>query len=474
MRDSNHYVVDEQSQLPPHLLPPPYMVDIDGHAHPVHVQEALLRLIRPHEEGEAKEQSTEELEDYDDYMKKKLALLGKREQQGLGWFGRQKLSSRVGVTGSGGGGCDKEPVAGGCDKEPVAGGCDKEPAAGGSDKEPVAVGCDKEPVAGGCDKEPVAGGSGTCLTEAAESLAGVEDSEMVVDSCKEDGQQDLGGHGEEGGSSGSCGEMNNLNALACGTVRATGETTSSLLKEKEEEVGLAGGRRDSSEGQGQLKENGQMAINSEMAVNGEVAGEVEADTDAAKIVKISERERFAEESMSNGGSVVKRRTGGESEGSGDGGRSQGEESVQGGREEVVEVLEEEGRNVSNMLSSLVYSLGLGEAETKKLISFWHSRVIIPPFGPAQLAQSLARRQELYRREQENFEQENEKARLREEQVSQWAGKEFRSWRVWHVVTVWTSLYCSYGLRLWSKKLVVMSILLYSVAVNYGRGEATAL
>ncbi|XP_060082031.1 bromodomain and WD repeat-containing protein 3-like [Ylistrum balloti] len=34
MRDSNNYVLDEQTQQPPHLMPPPFLVDIDGNPYP--------------------------------------------------------------------------------------------------------------------------------------------------------------------------------------------------------------------------------------------------------------------------------------------------------------------------------------------------------------------------------------------------------------------------------------------------------
>ena len=71
MRDRNHFVVDEQSQRPPHLLPPPYLVDIDGHAHPARHQEALLRHMRPVKPD--KPDSTEgEEEDYDEFMRRRL------------------------------------------------------------------------------------------------------------------------------------------------------------------------------------------------------------------------------------------------------------------------------------------------------------------------------------------------------------------------------------------------------------------
>ena len=64
-------MVDEQSQRPPHLLPPPYLVDIDGHAHPARHQEALLRHMRPVKPD--KPDSTEgEEEDYDEFMRRRL------------------------------------------------------------------------------------------------------------------------------------------------------------------------------------------------------------------------------------------------------------------------------------------------------------------------------------------------------------------------------------------------------------------
>ncbi|XP_052241692.1 bromodomain and WD repeat-containing protein 3-like isoform X2 [Dreissena polymorpha] len=41
MRDSNHYVLDEQTQQAPHLMPPPFLVDLDGNPYPP----ALQRLV---------------------------------------------------------------------------------------------------------------------------------------------------------------------------------------------------------------------------------------------------------------------------------------------------------------------------------------------------------------------------------------------------------------------------------------------
>lgn len=44
IRDSNNYVLDEQTQTDPHLMPPPFLVDVDGNPHPLHFQ----RLVPGH------------------------------------------------------------------------------------------------------------------------------------------------------------------------------------------------------------------------------------------------------------------------------------------------------------------------------------------------------------------------------------------------------------------------------------------
>lgn len=38
IRDANHFVVDEQTQTMPHLMPPPFLVDVDGNPHPPTLQ----------------------------------------------------------------------------------------------------------------------------------------------------------------------------------------------------------------------------------------------------------------------------------------------------------------------------------------------------------------------------------------------------------------------------------------------------
>lgn len=41
MRDTNNYVLDEQTQQPPHLMPPPFLVDIDGNPYPPRFQKLV-------------------------------------------------------------------------------------------------------------------------------------------------------------------------------------------------------------------------------------------------------------------------------------------------------------------------------------------------------------------------------------------------------------------------------------------------
>lgn len=38
IRDANNYVLDEQTQQAPHLMPPPFLVDVDGNPHPTKFQ----------------------------------------------------------------------------------------------------------------------------------------------------------------------------------------------------------------------------------------------------------------------------------------------------------------------------------------------------------------------------------------------------------------------------------------------------
>uniref|UniRef100_A0A1X7SPL1 Uncharacterized protein n=1 Tax=Amphimedon queenslandica TaxID=400682 RepID=A0A1X7SPL1_AMPQE len=82
MRDRNNYVVDEQTQLPPHLLPPPYLVDIDGHPYPVKYQESILKHLRTGTNAHSlsADRPTDDTEDYDEYMRKHFAQFDKERK----------------------------------------------------------------------------------------------------------------------------------------------------------------------------------------------------------------------------------------------------------------------------------------------------------------------------------------------------------------------------------------------------------
>ncbi len=41
MRDANNFVLDEQTQQAPHLMPPPFLVDMDGNPHPIQFQKLV-------------------------------------------------------------------------------------------------------------------------------------------------------------------------------------------------------------------------------------------------------------------------------------------------------------------------------------------------------------------------------------------------------------------------------------------------
>ena len=95
MQDRNHYVVDETTQLPPHLLPPPYLVDIDGNAHLARHQDAILKLFR-RVERVRQDRSSDEAEDYDEYMKKHLSQIKRHTFRHVrGRTNSQETRSRV-------------------------------------------------------------------------------------------------------------------------------------------------------------------------------------------------------------------------------------------------------------------------------------------------------------------------------------------------------------------------------------------
>ncbi|XP_019863293.1 PREDICTED: uncharacterized protein LOC109592224 [Amphimedon queenslandica] len=79
-------------------------------------------------------------------------------------------------------------------------------------------------------------------------------------------------------------------------------------------------------------------------------------------------------------------------------------------DEVVDIIEGDGgdQNIQNMLSSIVYSLGLDESETLVAISNWHKRHILPTIDSATISSEQARLYELRSLENEWIETESNK------------------------------------------------------------------
>ena len=87
------------------------------------------------------------------------------------------------------------------------------------------------------------------------------------------------------------------------------------------------------------------------------------------------------------------------------------EAVERVHVDVEGVVEGEGDNVQAMLSSLVYSLGLGEMEAKEAISLWQNRTIITPLDSGHLSLYLAKRQQLYEEEEAHYQKMLERSEL---------------------------------------------------------------
>ncbi len=351
MRDNHHYVVDEQSQLPPHLLPPPYLVDIDGHAHPIRYQEALLRLVRPVEQIKM-EQCKEEVEDYDEYMKKRLERV---KQESFG-FRRAKHH----VAGVGGGVSNAHGLNGFSNSGNALNG--GESALGDGDVLNDGGGGD------GMAENVMGGANGRCLDGISADSASLSPA-----------QQNSPGPSPH--------KMDTTHSEAMDHSDIDNNVTSNLKTPP-----VPNGKGSSMPVMDSVLGNGSSHSLPENHYSNHDRGHESED----QTVEIADG-------------------GGRGEGNVEGGGG-GERGV----EEVVDVVDTEesrdGQNVQNMLSSLVYSLGLNELETKRIIALWHNRTVVPPLDPTQLGAELAKRELLFRVEHESYVLETRRARLKSEQV----------------------------------------------------------
>lgn len=381
MRDNHHYVVDEQSQVPPHLLPPPYLVDIDGHAHPVQYQESLLRLIRPAEQVKV-DQSIEEVEDYDDYMKNRLAIV-KEKSFGFEWVRQQRVGgvspNSVGVVG--GGGSTRSASADGIKSNDTG---DRNVTAAEDLSSQHTVENSKMETSSSGDVHL------RTLSEAEvmednmniQDLAGSETKQGHVAAVNGCSSSSLVGHRVEPGIADGSSTRSSCKSAFSDKDNQTAE------EEPSHEPALQNLRRSGGGGE----ERGQ---------DDDGVSHVEDDAGRTRRRGASQDEGVRQDEGARK----------------DGGARQDEGEANHVEVDVVEeASQSELQNVHNMLSSLVYSLGLNEMETKRLVSLWHNRVIIPPLGHAQLSHELAKRQQLFQEEEQNFELETQKALLRDEQV----------------------------------------------------------
>ena len=478
MRDRNHYVVDEQTQLPPHLLPPPYLVDIDGHAHPACYQEALLRQVRPVERVRPG-RTNEEMEDYDEYMKRHLL---KVKQQSFG-FGRTRSNFNTSILGS---------------TTSLSNRSSSDRNADGALLSPVHVRQREDSATAGTSSDAASSTNGNGGVESGEAMDIGGSGDVVVSSSRVVEQQ-VG----EKSCPASWSERDDGEAGPSGQETITSPTAAvevSVGSGNLERHGLSEteGHRANLENENDKNEDQSSHVPSQdrrFEANEELVA-VEHNYSSSSSLGGGHGSGPAQASNSNsiqplpststyhpppptvpvvggasssppqpGGSVhvgdtlrgdndtgmepgirnIPDSDGSSSHwngirtrrqlriGSGSGippngeqdhrpperpldllrqrsGRGQDEEEVQ---VNIVDVDEgsQDSQSSQNMLSSLVYSLGLTEHETKQAISLWHNRMIIPPLDPAELGAMWAKRRQLYREEQDNFDEQSRKAKL---------------------------------------------------------------
>ena len=537
MRDRNHYVVDEQTQLPPHLLPPPYLVDIDGHAHPACYQEALLRRVRPAEQVR-QERTAEEMEDYDEYMKKHLM---KVKQQSFG-FGRARSnfssstsnslassssSSLLGHRNADGALLGSGDVA---QRTPNESNGHSSVAAVGTDgahRESSDISTDFTADVGsayaGDEAMDVTGSTtqaensnveeimatdppgslqeegtnGTVHVTMANPSALVEDGgdqTMVtsVNACEEGSNRAMatGPSVVDGPAvgclSGNSGEESSCKRMAepeiktenkYDTFRAQTQSTYASNQDVKSEPNLDPVLSTSEHhyagciGDTDTTAQAGPSISTLTSVSTQISSSAQPLLERSQQWSPTQNELAAEATSASRGSSNSIEMG-----MGTGGISHSDSSAsqwngirtrrqiqiasnsnstnrpaenlqqrqqeqpphqlpppQGqplallaqrgnNRDEEGQVnimdVEEGSQDSQNMLSSLVYSLGLTEHETKQAISLWHNRTIIPQLDSANLSAELAKRRQLYQEEQENFEEQSRKAELLELPVSE--------------------------------------------------------
>lgn len=439
MQDRNHFVVDEMSQLPPHLLPPPYLVNIDGNAHPLRYQEAILRLIRPVKQVKS-DTTGEDLEDYDEYMKKHLA---KVKQQGFG-FSRAKISTNSNL--------QSQPQALGISNCPEE---SSNPLEG-----TTATALSNEAITQGNgaitqgNEAITQGSSASILNQQATVGAFSEpttplDSSIHQDANTSQNNSRLSSNHDssvylaaEHSYAGSQTKDASRNATGSGLqsrgsqflspVQSQRMVVAVVMDRGKEESGREAQAVESVSRTGMDSGNSSIVENVQCEVGGEAASsELSADI-ADETEPGSGEQQGTGEGDGRHFSIARRlRTrarGGSADSSSRPSGATANSSpppppppplagadTNGGptadnEEPIVNVTDNDvsSDNIRNMLSSLVYSLGLGEMEEKEAISLWHNRVIVPSLDVAILSSEEARRRELCQQEERCWEEENKR------------------------------------------------------------------
>ena len=409
MQDRNHYVVEELTQLPPHLLPPPYLVNIDGHAHPLCYQEAILKHIRPVKRIKP-EKTMEEIEDYDEYMKRHLATV---KQQSFG-FSRARSNTSASVQASSSqqeNGLQAGPMI---TQGPSAQILSPQERTGGhSDHESTVESATQQ--SGSVDQpDPHRPSSDSLYLATEHNYAGVQ---APADSYSSSESQSRGSQ--------FLSAVQHQRMVVAVVLDGKKEDT----REAQTVEGVCRPRSESKQSDVDEDKSGGACLQES------APAEVPMAMDEPVVANSSGSEQGGSSAGGEGDSSGCHSMGGTainipSSAAANTFRSPppsppplpplppaGTDTNSNNRpadddeEPVINVTDDDGTDVRNMLFSLVGSLGLGEAEQKQAISLWHNRVIVPSLDVATLSSEEARRRELYQKEERRWGEENSRITL---------------------------------------------------------------
>ena len=391
MRDRDHYVVDEQSQRPPHLLPPPYLVDIDGNAHPAQYQEAILRLIRP-VKPVSQEMLGEDLEDYDEYMKKHLVQV-RRQRFGFGQA-RSSLHSRPPKSWT-------RPVEDERDapqSSDVGGDAPQSSDVRGDMPQSSDVGGDT----------PQSSDVGGDTPQSSDVGGDVPQSSDVWADTPQSQPGDVGADAPQS----QPGDVGSLHVASCEATQSSdsGQTGPVFLSPAQNKRTVLAVVLDSRAPNGtstavldsQAPNGTSMAVLDSQAPNGTSTAVLDSQAPNGVLIPEGEKANYcgSRPSSSAGAATPRLANISDCNTPRTAGNSPTEPTLSAKcdlrqptppnentphEEPIVNVTDGgDDQNIPNMLSSLVYSLGLNDNEAKQAISLWHNRNIIPPLDPSTL------------------------------------------------------------------------------------------